>query len=249
MGRTGGVRWDQRLTLLIFGTVLLKCVLNGYEFITTTLIMMTVPFVYYRVREADPWTRVFGDLTKAAVMATLAVGVSLVPLMFQIGALTDGGLGEGIAYVLERFRERTYSDPIGDAGGGTMLGMTVGLLGTYVTGTFFSLNTYVYSENSFLTEYVFNVRYIYLFVAFAIATFIALRAARPDGSRQLRALAVATWFSALAPLSWFVLFVNHSYHHTHMNFIVWQMPFTIFGFALCGLALRQLVISLGTRRI
>jgi hypothetical protein len=49
------------------------------------------------------------------------------------------------------------------------------------------------------------------------------------------ALLAATWFSLLAPLSWFVLFKAHSYIHTQINFILWQMPFTIFGFAFCGL--------------
>jgi hypothetical protein len=47
------------------------------------------------------------------------------------------------------------------------------------------------------------------------------------------------WFSLLAPLSWFVIFKAHSYIHTHMNFIVWQMPFTFFGFAACGLLVER----------
>jgi hypothetical protein len=52
------------------------------------------------------------------------------------------------------------------------------------------------------------------------------------------ALIIATWFSILAPLSWFVIFKAHSYIHTHMNYIVWQMPFTLLGFAVCGLVVK-----------
>ena len=48
------------------------------------------------------------------------------------------------------------------------------------------------------------------------------------------ALICATWFSILAPLSWFVIFKAHSYIHTHMSFLLWQMPFTLFGFAVFG---------------
>jgi hypothetical protein len=43
-----------------------------------------------------------------------------------------------------------------------------------------------------------------------------------------------TWFSLLAPLSWFVIFKGHSFIHTHMNAITWHMPFMFLGFALVG---------------
>ena len=38
-------------------------------------------------------------------------------------------------------------------------------------------------------------------------------------------LVLATWFSILAPFSWYIIFKAHSFIHMHMNFIVWQMPF------------------------
>ena len=34
---------------IVFFSVLIKTIFNGYEYITTTLIMMTVPFIYYGV--------------------------------------------------------------------------------------------------------------------------------------------------------------------------------------------------------
>ena len=59
---------------------------------------------------------------------------------------------------------------------------------------------------------------------------------RSNGERQQQdiALILTTWFSILAPLSWFVIFKAHSYIHTHMSFLLWQMPFTLFGFAVFG---------------
>jgi len=47
-------------------------------------------------------------------------------------------------------------------------------------------------------------------------------------------LVVTTAFSALAPLSWFVLAKGHSYIHRHMNYVLWHMPFTLIGFVMCG---------------
>ena len=52
--------------------------------------------------------------------------------------------------------------------------------------------------------------------------------------RRQKALTATLWVSLLAPLSWFVIFKGHSAIHTHMNPIVWYMPFLLFGFILTG---------------
>jgi len=77
-----------------------------------------------------------------------------------------------------------------------------------------------------------------LFVGFAAASIlVAGRLVWPGAAdrRMHAALLGATWFSVVAPLSCLFLFRAHSYRHEHMNFILWQMPFTLFGFAICGL--------------
>jgi len=56
----------------------------------------------------------------------------------------------------------------------------------------------------------------------------------PAFHRQQLALAAMTWVSILAPLSWFIIFKGHAYAHTHMDHIVWYMPFMLLGAALTG---------------
>jgi peptidoglycan/LPS O-acetylase OafA/YrhL len=87
------------------------------------------------------------------------------------------------------------------------------------------------------------VRYTHLLALFAAASLVVWRRGR--GDRRCRALVVTTWLSLLAPLSWLVVFKAHSQDHTHMNFVVWQMPFTLLGFALVGAAAR--LLSAGSR--
>ena len=41
--------------ILIFISVLIKCFINGFEYITTTLIMMMTPCIYYAI--LDKWSR------------------------------------------------------------------------------------------------------------------------------------------------------------------------------------------------
>ena len=44
-----------KLGILIFISVLIKCFINGFEYITTTLIMMMAPCIYYAI--LDKWSR------------------------------------------------------------------------------------------------------------------------------------------------------------------------------------------------
>ena len=66
--------------------------------------------------------------------------------------------------------------------------------------------------------------------------------------RQNIALIWTTWFSILAPLSWYVIFKAHSYIHTHMSFLLWQMPFMFFGFAVFGAAVMAWIKGNGQKR-
>ena len=63
----------------------------------------------------------------------------------------------------------------------------------------------------------------------------------------INALIITTWFSILAPLSWFVLAKSHSYIHTDINIILWHLPFMIFGFALLGYVLKPGIQKLFAR--
>jgi len=84
-----------------------------------------------------------------------------------------------------------------------------------------------------------KVRYGYLillFMVMSVVLFLRSKKILSERRRHYIALIWTTWFSMLAPLSWYVLFKAHSYIHTHMSFLLWQMPFTFFGFAVVGCA-------------
>jgi hypothetical protein len=75
----------------------------------------------------------------------------------------------------------------------------------------------------------------------SLLAFIQTRGRQAQDLKQKKlALIAATWFSILAPLSWYIIFKAHSFIHTHLNNILWQMPFVLFGFAVCGLAIKDL---------
>ena len=91
-----------RCGILIFISVSIKCFINGYEYITTTLLMMVTPCIYYAV--LDKWSGRQGvKWTLAAGLGSgVAIFFSVVMLCFQIGAAKDGFM-DGVAHVIWSF--------------------------------------------------------------------------------------------------------------------------------------------------
>lgn len=231
--------------VLIFISVSIKCFINGFEYITTTLLMMVTPCIYYAV--LDKWSRPQGvKWTLAAGLGSgIAIFLSLLMLCFQIGA-TKSGFMDGVDHVIWSFGKRTYGEvqdypPIYAA---SLHAGTLGVVITYMNGVFFDLNNYLPNINAFISNFLFKIRYVYLivlFIAMSVLLFLRSREMAAERGQQHIALIWTTWFSILAPLSWYIIFKAHSYIHTHMSFLLWQMPFIFFGFAVLGAA----VIALG----
>ena len=227
--------------ILIFISMSIKCFINGYEYITTTLIMMVTPCIYYAI--LDKWNRnQCVKLTLAVVLGSgVAIILSFIMLCFQIGAV-KGGFIDGIEHVIWSFGKRTYGNPADfpTVYAESLKAGTLGVVITYLNGIFFDLNNYLSQANTFVTNHLFKIRYYYLIVLFiVVSVLLFFRSNKKMGmerSRHYIALIWTTWFSILAPLSWFVIFKAHSHIHTHMSFLLWQMPFTLFGFAVFGSA-------------
>ena len=227
-----------RFGILIAIAVFIKCFINGFEYITTTLVMMMVPFVYYVI--LDKWSgRQYLKWTLVAGFGSgVAIFFSLIMLCFQIGAAKDGFM-DGVAHVIWSFGKRTYANaedypPVYAA---SLEAGTIGVVVTYVNGIFFDLNNYLSHANTFVSDFLLKIRYGYLIVLFmvmSVVLFLRSQKMIADQHGHYIALIWTTWFSMLAPLSWFVIFKAHSYIHTHMSFLLWQMPFTFFGFAVLG---------------
>ena len=230
-----------RFGILIFISYCIKCFINGYEYITTTLVMMMVPLVYYAI--LDKWSRV--RCMKWGFTAVLGSGIALILsltiLCFQIGSV-KGGFMDGVEYVVYTLGKRTHGDAASYPAGYTpsLNASTVRVLTVYISGVFLDLNNYLSHPNSFVSNYLLKIRYIYLIVFFIVMSLLLFLCSNEsvmiERRRHYIALIWTTWFSILAPLSWFIIFKAHSHNHFHQNFILWQMPFTFFGFAVIGSA-------------
>jgi hypothetical protein len=238
--------------ILVGISVFVKCLFNGYEYITTSLVMMTVPFVYFSVLDRADLRQFLKGIVSIIGSTFVAIAVSLTILLLQIGYAEGNPLG-GIKHITSTLEKRTY----GDAGdysnefSASLEANPFGVVAAYLDGSYLDLPANADASDSARTGSTFEVRYSHLIISYVIMSLFAVFIKRRDASREQRqkdiALVTAAWFSILAPLSWFIIFKSHSYIHTHINFIVWQMPFTLFGFAIWGVVIGRAMATITGR--
>jgi len=213
-----------QLFCLVFAFIVLKCLFNGYDFILPTLGMAASPIVFYGVQNG--WgLKKFSTRLLIIVIASLgAILVSLVILSIQV-MFASGNL-EGLNYIIETINRRTFSnDPSLPA-----------VYETAANASYWSILR-IYLSESYFDRYM--VPYYAIIILFAIVSVVYFilhkkKYATAGQSSQRIALIITTWFSLLSPLSWYIIFKSVAYFHTHMNYLPWHMPFTLFGFGMCG---------------
>ena len=213
-----------KLFWLVFAFILLKCLFNGYDFILPTLGMAASPLLFYGVSEK--WNRdLFIKRFVIVVFAALtAIFFSFVVLSIQ-NAYTLGSFQNGIEAIIKTVNIRTIASdqslPTFDE--------------NVAKASYWSILKIYLSESYFVN---WQVPYFVIMIGFAFFSLAYVISAKKQGDQYQSlkgdALLATTWFSLLAPLSWYIIFKSVSYYHTHMNYLPWHMPFTLFGFGLCG---------------
>jgi hypothetical protein len=218
------------LYLLAFSTIMLRC-LNGYEYVSTILIAMISPIVYFAVK--NNWNNL---KTIKRIMFTGLAGVFgfLVALLLHIWQLqiSTHSFSRAWEIILSRIIVRTHGNPdqFSEEYRHSLEASNFEVIHTYLNGTAIDLHTL------FGFKYFQLISYedlIWVFLIASILTFTKFKYIT-ENYHKLLALTVTTWITFFAPISWFVLAKGHSYIHTHINYILWHLPFTIFGFALVG---------------
>jgi len=233
------------LGLLGFLLISIKCFINGYEFVTTTLIMMMVPLAYHDLKRKASLLELAKRSASFLAGGLAAIAVNLFVLSLQIAHALQGSLSDGWRHILYSLGKRTYGigDDYSETVAASLEASVLDVLRTYLTGVYVDTTHFVEAFRLYRLSFVLEreIEYWQLIVLFALGSgyvVLSTRAASAEGRQSRLALVVATWMSIAAPLSWYVIFKGHSYIHTHMNYILWQMPFTLFGFAVVGLAMK-----------
>jgi hypothetical protein len=223
------------VAILLFVTGLVKVLFNGFEFVTTAWVMVTVPLVYYAV--LDKWT--WRDFLKREIsfvgILTLVTAIGLLILATQIASV-EGGYGPAASSILDALNRRSTGDPT-EFNGVFQEALRADLPSVLLTYLRFPTLTLpgLTISNPLLSSILHLEIWVWI-ALFAIASVVLLSKAKLNFALRQKALALlaATWYSSLAPLSWLIIFKAHAYIHIRLAPVVWQLPFLFFGIALIG---------------
>lgn len=211
--RNGNILSNRNMLGLVIALVLFKCLFTGYDFILPFLGMVASPILFYGLLAKDKKKLIERSLI-AGLAISLSIFVSLVILSIQ-NMVATGSLQNGVDFIVQTLLRRTHNDM-----------STWSILGIY-------LNEF------YLDRYPLTYWGIILLFVLASGIYWVIR--RSINNPISDALVSVLWFSLLGPLGWYVLFKSLAYAHTHMNYLPWHMPFTIFGFGMCGVVIEKVL--------
>jgi hypothetical protein len=225
-----------RLLWLNYFLCLLKILMNGFEGITTFMVMTTVPFIYYAYLEKWDWKTLLGRIIGLGGILIAATVTGLTILSIQI-ALSEGNLSASFRYIWDAFNRRAIGNP-NEYGGLLADSMRASIF--QVISKYLGLEAFTFHVHDMIYKVTFLQ--VILFYAFFSTIFI-IRYRAQSSSRLHRkgwSLVIATWYSILAPLSWFIVFKPDAYLHTSIYLMLWHMPFTLLGISVCGFVISDL---------
>jgi len=223
--------------ILVFLSVFLKCFYSGMEYITTTLIMLVIPIFYYA--SIDNWKLriLFNRILAASVSSIAAIILSFTILSIQL-ATVKGSMTKGFKHIWYSFIKRTYGDSsdYSDIIKESFDSRLSEVLLNYLNGVAINFNNILTKSSD---SELLKIEFDELIILIVLFSCLGLLLSKFYGkyiinTKKTVALITTCWLSILAPLSWIILFKGHSYLHTHMNHIMWYMPFAILGYAVIG---------------
>ena len=212
-----------------FSAFAMKVAFTGFEYVTTILIAGVTPWIDAALAHGEG-----RDVLRRAAVFTAGMGAALVAglgvLVVQNG-VQSGSWWTGVSHIILSFSKRTHGGPAAHEliFRESLSAPLLDVLQPY----FMRLGPFGLGGKPWVS---YGSWALIVLVVCAVALWLRRGQRTPEALRY-RALLCATAVSILAPLSWFVLFKGHSYIHTHMNAIVWHLPFVPLSLLCMGQAL------------
>ena len=228
-----------RILIWLFIAVLAKLFFSGLEFISTAMLTIFIPIIYYAILEKWKIVDLIKLSVKSGLVATGAIIIQFGVLIIQLRYLLNS-YDAAFQYLANAFFRRASfksglsgadldSDRFADSDSLSFLWNNV--IKDYLRGNAFEWG---FIDKGFEFWFAALIGIILLFSAIVLFLGIKLN------TRKYMALVISTLISAICPLSWYVIFKEHSFWHPQINFIIWYMPFLLLGFAVIGVGISLL---------
>jgi hypothetical protein len=218
----------RKIFLVSLSITLIKCFFTGFEYISTFLIMNSIPFFFWNSFDKLKIKTQLKQLFIYSIGSVTGVFIAMVGLIVQIGTL-KGSLQAGIDHIIYAFVRRSHSDNlenVQEVYHDSLNSTVLEVLHTYLSSSFLG-----------------PVNFYMVFVVLIFCSIVLLTWERSKASSLNKSLVLAFIISFLAPLSWYVIFKAHSHVHTDMNRIVMYMPTLLFGFVIIGKCIEIVVFK------
>jgi hypothetical protein len=226
----------KKMLIGLFFAVLIKLFFSGLEFISTAMLTLFIPIIYYAILEK--W-HVFDFIKlsfKAGLVAVGAIVLQFGMLIIQLRYLL-GNYDSAFQYLINAFLRRSSfksglsgadldSDRFADSD-------SLSFLWNNVIKDFLRGNAFEWGFISLPFDFWYAVL-IGIILCFCAIVFFFVK---KYGNWKYNALLISTIISVICPLSWFAIFKEHAFWHPQLDFIVWYMPFLLFGFTVIGVGI------------
>lgn len=211
------------LIIFPFISILLKC-LNGYEFMSTVLINMEIPIIYYYLKKNAKMINLIKICSIVGISGILGFVVAIMLHVKKLLVITND-LKSAFNLFLYPIIYRT-----------NLLGYKLpelsGIIGKDYKIFEKSLNV---SMVEVLEIYLLNSKIMLVIILLIIFIIKDLK------NKENIPLIVSIILSFVGVLSWIILAKGHSYIHTHINPVLWNIPFLMLSFAYFGIQFEKYV--------
>lgn len=228
---------EKKIIMFASLAILINFIFNGYEWVSTTLIMAAIPFFYYWRKDDWPFKKLFRRIAWLAVGGLVSIAATFSVLIFQISQV-KGSLSEGVDWLIFSFLKRSYGSPesMPEVYAKQIDHSLSEVFNRYFNATAFKIPAFVTGTLHWFPQ---KISFLFVIFIFLVCSFLIhykgnLLKLMPGKKKLLENLSITTWISILAPFSWFLIFKGHAYSHAHINYITWFMPFCLFGLAMVG---------------
>ena len=229
-------RFNMKMLLfLVVLSIFLKSA-TGYEYISAILISMVTPIIYFSIKNNWQLKTFFKRLFLLGIAGVLGLIIAFSTHTYQSSIASKSTFKQALVSQMNHATSRmhTKEDTFGKKSWARAArASSFEVLDKYWDSKLINFNSLA-EWKYFKTVNIYDL--IYIFLIFSAIGLISSQYSKniERNRKKIVALTIVTWFSFLAPISWFILAKVHSYVHGHMNHVLWHIPFTIFGFSLVG---------------
>lgn len=212
----------KRQWLIPFAAAFFSCFLKQafyFEFVTSVMIAMMVPYVYYCVEKRYGFKKSLGLMIPPAVGAILSFfAVCFVKVLMLVH--DTGNFKQSMSVFLGPIAYRV----LGNSNTAT------GLIQQSAKASLLSVFKLMLLKPALSVKSILFIAEIFVILVLGVITIATVFYGHTKelNHTHFNACLVATWVSLLAPLSWFILAKPHAFIHNHYCSILWYLPFTPF---------------------